>query len=135
MHEKWLYGTPSGFVEGKLEAGKVVVLEIDVQGFREVMEADIDKVSVFVSPTHPEELERRIKARAPISDEELTRRMRVADEEYEYIPLFDYFIINDDLGMAVADIIGIVRAERARGSRLQKKIIKILKLRGKESNA
>jgi guanylate kinase len=135
VHEKWMYGTPENFVNENIDKGKVVVLEIDVQGFREVMEANIDKVSVFISPTHPGELERRIRERAPISDEELARRMRVADEEYEYVPLFDYFVINDDLRTAVSDIIGIVRAERSRVSRQTKKVKKILRLRGKEADA
>jgi guanylate kinase len=135
VHGQWMYGTPGGFVEENLDAGRVVVLEIDVQGFREVMEAKIDKVSVFVSPTEPKELERRIVARAPISDEELARRMKVADEEYEYIPLFDYFVINDDLETAVADVVCIVRAERLRVTRGKKRMRKIIQLRGKESNA
>jgi guanylate kinase len=135
VHEKWMYGTPESFVEENIEAGNVVVLEIDVQGFREVMEADIDKVSAFVTPSDPAELEKRIRARAPMSDEELERRMRIADGEYEYVPLFDYFITNDGLEEAVADIVAVVRAERARVDRRKYKIAEIIKLRGKESNA
>ena len=135
VHEKWLYGTPQDFVQENIDAGRVVILEIDVQGFREVMDTDVDNVSVFITPTKPEELERRIKARAPMSEEELERRMRVADKEYEYIPLFDYFVINDDLDDAVANITGIIRTERVRVSRQHVGIKKILKLRGEESNA
>lgn len=135
VHEKWMYGTPSGFVEDNINAGKVVVLEIDVQGFREVMEVTIDKISVFVTPSHPDELEQRIRNRSPIDDEELKRRMRIANEEYEYIPLFDYFIVNDDLDTANANLTGVVRAEMARVSRQHKGIKKIMNLRGEESNA
>lgn len=135
VHKKFKYGTPESFVKENIEAGKVVVLEIDVQGFREVMDTGVEMVSAFVTPSDPEELKQRILSRAPMDDEELGRRMRVADEEYGYIPLLDYFVINDDLDEAVADIISIVRAERARIDRKEKQIKKILRLRGKESNA
>ena len=135
VHEKWMYGTPEPFVKKNLEAGRVVVLEIDVQGFREVMDVNIDKVSVFVTPSNPDELVRRIKKRAPITDEEVARRMRVANEEYEYIPLFDYLIINDDLERAVEELTGIARAEMSRVSRRNNEVRNILRLRGKETNA
>jgi len=135
VHEKWMYGTPASFVQMNLEAGRVVVLEIDVQGFREVMDVNIDKVSAFVTPSNPEELVRRIKKRAPISDEELGRRMRVANEEYEYIPLFDYLIINDDLERAIDELTGIARAEMSRVLRRNNEIKNILRLRGKQTNA
>ena len=135
VHEKWMYGTPAGFVKKNLKDGKVVVLEIDVQGFREVLEVEIDKVSVFVTPTDPQELVQRIKKRAPISDEELERRMRVADGEYEYVPLFDYFVINDDLETAVRELIGIVRAEKARVSRRKREIKNIIRMRGNKPDA
>ncbi len=135
VHGKWMYGTPESFVREHIEAGRVVVLEIDVQGFREVMDIDIDKVSAFVTPSDPGELGRRIRGRAPMSDDELACRMHVADEEYEYVPLFDYFIINDVLDEAVADIIALVRAERARVTRRRHIIAEIIQQRGKESNA
>jgi guanylate kinase len=134
VHEKWLYGTPEDFVKENIEMGKVVVLEIDVQGFREVMDTDVDLISAFVSPSDPGELEKRIRSRAPISDEELARRMRVAEGEYEYLPLFDYFITNDDLETAVQDIVAVVRAERTRVSRRKGAITHTIRMRGKESN-
>ena len=135
VHKKYKYGTPESFVKENIEAGKVVVLEIDVQGFREIMDTGVEMVSAFVTPTDPEELKRRILSRAPMDDEELGRRMGVADGEYGYIPLFDYFVINDGLEEAVADIISIVRAERTRIDRNERRIKKINQLRGKESNA
>ncbi len=135
VYDKWMYGTPASFVLQHIDSGNVVILEIDVQGFREVMESAIDKVSVFISPTDPAELERRIRARAPMSEDELSSRIKVADEEYEYIPLFDYFVINDDLEKAIADVAGIIRAERARVSRQNENIKKILRMKGMETDA
>jgi guanylate kinase len=135
VYDKWMYGTPTGFVQENIDSGNVVILEIDVQGFREVMESSVDKVSVFISPSDRDELERRIKARAPMDKEELGKRIHVADEEYEYIPLFDYFVINDDLDKAVANVAGIIRAERSRVSRQHENIKTILQMKGMETDA
>ena len=135
VHKKHKYGTPEPFVKENIQAGKVVVLEIDVQGFREVMDTGVEMVSVFITPSDTEELKRRILSRAPMDDEELERRMLIANEEFSYLPLFNYFIVNDDLDEAVANIISVVRAERAKVSRKNREIKKIIQLRGKESNA
>lgn len=108
------YGTPVPWVEEKLKAGLDVILEIEVQGAKQVREKREDAVLIFISPPSFQALEKRLKARATETDEEMARRLKKAAEELRERELFDYEVINDNIEEAVRNLQSIVYAERLR---------------------
>lgn len=109
VHEQghW-YGTLRSEVTPSLEAGKWVVLEIDVQGALAITEQFPEAVTVFVRTASLEELERRLRARGTESDEEIQERLRVAKQELQYVERYRYQVVNEDLDKAVEEICQIV---------------------------
>lgn len=107
------YGTPREPVEEALVKGQDVILEIDVQGGRQVAEARPDTVLCFLTPSSQEELLHRLKGRAEDSDEVIQRRLRNAAKEYQALAEYHYRIVNDELEQAYFDLRAVVRAERA----------------------
>ena len=112
-----LYGTYRPKVEERVGAGGVVLLDIDVQGARQVRASGIDAVFLFVLPPSFDELERRLRGRGTDADDVIARRLGIARREMAEAPWFDYLVVNDDLDRATADFLSVVRAERLRRSR------------------
>jgi guanylate kinase len=107
------YGTPRSFVESQLRAGRVVVLNIDVQGGSQVMSRIPDGVFVFILPPTFESLIERIRGRAADSDEDVARRMKTAPKEMTFAERYQYIVVNDDLEECVRRIQAIIVAERS----------------------
>ena len=105
------YGTPRRYVEEKLNAGFNVVLDIEVQGARQVSEKMPDAVKIFVAPPSLEELERRLTGRGTESPEAVRGRLDRARQEYLEADFYDYLIINDDAGRAASELNAIITAE------------------------
>jgi len=114
----FFYGTPRVSLEGALAAGKDIILDIDVQGARQIKLTYPQAVSVFILPPSWEELERRLRSRRTEDEGVIARRLKRAREEAEELPLYDYWIVNDELERAVATLEAIVIAEQARVSRI-----------------
>ncbi|MFQ5795895.1 MAG: guanylate kinase [Candidatus Bipolaricaulia bacterium] len=108
------YGTPKREVEQGLAAGVDLILNIDVQGARQLMGQSLPAVFVFIAPPSLEDLRRRIEARETESPEQIENRLKITTEEMEAIPEFDYLIVNDRVETAVAFLQAIVHAERCR---------------------
>lgn len=108
------YGTPRAYVEAMLDAGRDVVLEIDVKGAIQVKERLPNGVYVFVLPPTFEELEARLTKRQTEAAEAMRRRLAVAVDELNYLPLYDYQVVNDDLEAAVDRLKAIIHAEHCR---------------------
>lgn len=108
-----LYGTPRGAVEEWLEKGQDVILEIDVQGARQVRERMPEAVTIFVEPPSMEALEERLRRRGTESEEELQRRLRNAVRESGEKEGFRYVVMNDDLQRAVEELCAIYEEESA----------------------
>ncbi|NPV59577.1 MAG: guanylate kinase [Actinobacteria bacterium] len=102
-----LYGTPRQSVVEHLEGGRDVILEIDVQGARQVREKMPDSVGIFVMPPSLEELERRLRGRGTESDSEIARRLRNAREESKAAEEYRYVVVNDDLRRAREELCAI----------------------------
>ena len=100
----WRYGTPRRWVEEQLEAGRLVVLEIDVQGATQVKKMLPDAKLVFLEPPSWEELERRLDQRGTEEPSERARRLATAREELEARSRFDHVIVNDDLETCVEQV-------------------------------
>jgi guanylate kinase len=105
-------GTPRGFVEDRLAAGRDVVLEIDVVGASQVRERVPGSVLIFVDPPSMEELERRLRGRGTETEERIRLRLETADWELEQRGWFDHVIVNDDLERASSQVAAIIDASR-----------------------
>ncbi len=105
------YGTLRSEVERRLAAGHSVVLEIEVQGARQVRAAMRESVQVFIAPPEPAVLRERLNARGTDAQDAIDSRLEVAAQEMAAQDEFAYRVVNDDLGRAAAELEGIVRTE------------------------
>ena len=109
------YGTLRSEVEGRLDAGHSVVLEIEVQGAQQVRAAKPDSIQIFIAPPDPAVLRKRLAGRGTDSAEAIDRRLDTAEIELASRGDFDHLIVNDDLETAVEELVGIVREELGEG--------------------
>jgi guanylate kinase len=105
------YGTLRSEVERRLAEGHSVVLEIEVQGARQVRAAMRESVQVFIAPPRPEILRERLEGRGADSSEAIDARLEVAEQELAAQDEFAHLVVNDDLARAANDLEAIVRAE------------------------
>ena len=105
-------GTPARPVEEALAAGRDVVLEIDVQGARQVRERAPDSVLIFLAPPSMEELERRLRSRGTEDEARLALRLATARAEMAQRPWFDHVVVNDRLDQATAQVEAIIQGFR-----------------------
>ena len=98
------YGTPKDYVEEQLEAGKDVILEIEIQGAMKVKEQFPDAVLLFVMPPSIALLHQRLVGRGTETEEVIVERLQRAEEEAVGIEDYDYIIINDDLDTCVKEL-------------------------------
>ena len=108
------YGTPAGPVERHREAGRDVLLEIDVEGARWVRERAPDAVMILLEPPSRDELERRLRSRGTETDAGIDERLAKADWELAQADLFDHVVVNDDVDQASSQVAAIIEASRAR---------------------
>ena len=103
------YGTLRSELERRLRDGAPIVLEIEVQGARQVRQAMPDAVAVFIAPPSREALRARLMGRGTDSTEQVEARLRTADEELQARPEFAHAVINDRLEEAVEELTEIVQ--------------------------
>lgn len=107
-----LYGTLSSEVDGRLEQGLNVILEIEPQGAMKIREKRPDAVFIFVVPPSINELRRRLKKRGTETDEVIEERVSKAAWEISQAEKYDYVIVNDALEDAVSDFFTVIRGEQ-----------------------
>lgn len=108
------YGTLRSEIERTLDAGRSVLLEIEVQGARQVRAAMGDEaVMIFIAPPDPGVLRERLARRGTDAEDAIERRLETAKQELEAKQEFKHVVVNDDVGRAVDELAGIVRAELA----------------------
>jgi guanylate kinase len=105
------YGTLVSEVEPRLAEGVGVVLEIEVQGARQVRARMPEAVLVFVAPPGPEALRERLEGRGTDAPEQIERRLRVAGEELAAQPEFSHVIVNDDVERAAQELADLVQTD------------------------
>lgn len=115
VHDNF-YGTSRWEVEKLLGEGLDVVLDIDIQGARQVKEA-IEAVSIFIAPPSLAELERRLRGRGTDSEEVVALRLANARRELAAASEYDYLVVNDSLVEAVETVRSIIIGERAKRRR------------------
>jgi len=111
-----LYGTSQNWINEAINSGKDILLEIDGQGARQVRKIFSDVVSIFILPPSLEVLEDRLKNRNQDSKEVIAKRMAAAKEEISHVSEYDYVIINDNIDIALRDLVSVVQSERLRTS-------------------
>ncbi|MDO5018955.1 MAG: guanylate kinase [Lachnospiraceae bacterium] len=104
------YGTPRVYVEQQLEAGKDVILEIEIQGALKIKEKFPTALLLFVMPPSAKELRRRLTGRGTETQEVIDQRMHRAMEEAQGIEQYDYIVINDQLEECVKELHAIIGA-------------------------
>ena len=114
----YLYGTPRQELTQAREQGVDIVLDVDVQGARQVMKQVEDAVTIFVMPPSLKILETRLMERGTDAPEVMDRRFRKAQEEMRHYGEYDYAISNENLKMAVKEFESIITAERVRTKRV-----------------
>lgn len=129
------YGTSRLMLELAIREGKDLVLDIDVQGARQLKLALPQAVTIFVLPPSRKVLEQRLRARSQDSDEVIQRRLRGAAEEVRNYTQYDYVLINHDLDECARDLEAIVRTERLRRSRMEEAVRPILESFGERGAA
>jgi guanylate kinase len=107
------YGTLVSEIERLHGQGKHVILELELQGALKVNDSDMDSVLVWIESPDFSELERRLLSRASDSPEEIQRRMEIARSQVDAKRHFDYVVVNDDQGRAVAELQAIIERELA----------------------
>ena len=120
------YGTHRGILEEAQDCGKDLVLDIDVQGARQLRDKIPEAVSIFILPPSRQVLEQRLRARGEDKDEVIDRRLKDAAEEIRNYKAYDYVVINRDLDKSDRMLSAIVRAERVRRTRIEDQIRPIL---------
>ena len=111
------YGTPRDYVEKKLDEGKDVILEIEIQGALNVKKMFPDTLLLFVTPPSAEELRKRLVGRGTETMDVIESRMDRACEEAEGLQNYDYLIVNDSLDRCVEEMHSIIQGEHRRSSR------------------
>ncbi len=118
------YGTPAAPIDAAIETGKVVILDIEVQGAAQVMAKRPDCVSVFLCPPSMEELERRLRGRGTDSDEKIRKRLQTAADECRLAGNYQYILINDDYQCTARKLDAIITAYRCRSEFQTENILK-----------
>lgn len=108
------YGTPRKFVEDTLAQGMNVVLDIEVQGARQVAGKMPDAVKIFVIPPTLDELKNRLEKRGTETEESIAGRLMRAREEYAEADFYDYIVVNDTVDEAARELNAILLAEKCR---------------------
>jgi guanylate kinase len=120
------YGTHRGALERAHRQGKDLLLDIDVQGARQLKSKVPEAVTIFILAPSREILEQRLRTRSEDSDAVIVRRLRDAANEIRNYSAYDYVLVNNDLAQSDEALAAIVRAERVRRRRMEEQIRPIL---------
>lgn len=120
------YGTSRAILRKAEDAGKDLILDIDVQGAAQLKQRLNQAVSIFILPPSRQVLESRLRNRSSDSDEVIQRRLEAASNEIEEYGKYDYLLINDNLDASFERLRGIILAERCRTERARDQVKKIV---------
>ncbi len=104
------YGTPKGPVDKWLSEGKNVILKIEVQGAENIKKLYPDSVGIFLLPPSMDVLESRLRSRGTEDEDDVKKRLEIAQNEMRKSKNYDYFVINEDIDCASNDVLTIIKA-------------------------
>ena len=108
------YGTPKRYVDEAMDSGRDVILDIEVQGAIQVTSKRPETVRIFIAPPSWEELERRLTERGTDSPQKIQERLLRAKVEFQTAHTYDYFVVNDTVEKAAAELDAIMTAEHCK---------------------
>ena len=108
------YGTPRSYVEEKLAEGKNVILDIEIQGARQVHDKIPEAITIFIMPPSLEELRQRLVKRGTDSADAINARIARAEQEVQEADFYTYLIVNDQIEKAAMEFNAIITAENCR---------------------
>ncbi len=108
------YGTPRAYVEEKLQSGMNVLLDIEVQGAKQVYEKMPDAVMIFIAPPSMSELRHRLEGRGTETERAIEARLIRAGQEYREADFYDYLIVNDDADKAAQELDAIITSSHCK---------------------
>lgn len=106
---KNLYGTPKAPVDKWLSEGKTVILKIEVQGAHNIKKMYPESVGIFILPPSMDELENRLRSRGTEDEDDIQKRLEIAQNEINMSKDYDYLVINDDLDKASENVLEIIK--------------------------
>ncbi|HYB97944.1 MAG TPA: guanylate kinase [Candidatus Limnocylindrales bacterium] len=115
------YGTPRAPIEKAVAEGRDILLDIDVQGARQIKDVYPDSISVFLLPPDRGTLEARLRGRGTDDEATVRRRLRNACREIASAPDYDFIVVNTDRDDAIRQFVAILRGERARTAHMTEK--------------
>lgn len=121
-----LYGTGLETTREVLGGGRSLLLDIDVQGARQVRESELPGISVMLLPPDYATLEARLRQRASESETQLSHRLARARDEVEDYRYFDYIVVNNEVDETASELEAIVRAERSRTDHCTRRVQEII---------
>ncbi len=119
VHYNDYYGTPKSEIIKQLEKGKDVILEIDVEGAKQIKEKFPETILIFIMAPSMEEVKKRIKMRGDENHEQMIKRFRSAYKEINQVNNYNYVVVNDDLNTAVSKVEAILVSEKLRVDRIE----------------
>lgn len=126
------YGTPKSMIEEWLNDGCSVILEIDVNGAKQVLKQYPDAVTVYILPPSFHELESRLRNRNRDSEEKIRYRLAKGKDEIPEARWYDYILVNDIIEESADDLLSIIKAELNNRSRIEYKIDEVLETYGED---
>lgn len=121
-----MYGTPIGPVRDMLDKGKNVFLIIEVEGGGNVKKIFPDAIKIFIAPPSMKVLEERLRGRKTDSEEDISKRLKIAEKELKRACEYDFIVENDELEQAVNDVLSIVRAQQLKIEKMKNKIKEVI---------
>ena len=119
VHNNKYYGTPKDKIADKLNEGKDVILEIDIQGALEIQEKINDALFIFIMPPSMEILKDRLMKRNTESEDKVLERFKTAYKEINEVTKYNYVVINDRIDVATCKVEAIITAEKCRVDRIE----------------
>ena len=119
VHSGKYYGTPKDKIYDKLNSGKDVILEIDIQGALEVQQKISDALFIFIMPPSMKILKERLTNRGTESEDKVLERFKTAYKEINEYTKYNYVVVNDEVESAVEKVEAIIKAEKCRVDRIE----------------
>lgn len=120
------YGTPKKAIEEMVDRGESVILKIEVEGAGNIRRIYPNAISIFIMPPSLSELSRRLKNRGTETEDDISRRLKIAESEMDRAKEYNYIVINDELSVCVNDVLSIIKAERLKYSNMKNNVEKII---------
>lgn len=117
IYQNNYYGTPKAPVQKAIDEGAEIVLEVDVNGAKNVLKQFPEAISIFIMPPSFETLSKRLSSRGTESAEQIKGRLKAALDEIKEADIYDYIVVNDVLCEAVKDVISIIVSNRSKKER------------------